>query len=54
MKDTEAMRQLHIYVPPDDVAAIEKMARAGDRTASAEIRIAIRDHIQRNSKKKAA
>jgi predicted transcriptional regulator len=35
------------FVPPELVAALDRSAREADRTRSAEIRIALREHLER-------
>jgi hypothetical protein len=52
--DAGPTRHVGLHVPLSLCAQIEKMAKANDRSFSAEVRRAMRAHVEREDERKAA
>lgn len=44
---TETRRLVNAWIDPEDAVRLDDVARAADRSRSAEVRIAIRQHLDR-------
>ena len=48
---TEARQHLNAWVEPDIVRQLDERAEAADRSRSAEIRVALREHVARDGER---
>lgn len=47
VEKSRELRRFHIFLDPDERERLEQLARKNERTLAAEIRLALRGHIER-------